>query len=203
MGTIIDEINEKIEKWRDLDEALWKEIAERGQLDGETYEGWRCRYYDDAIEIHGGEKDKVVILAVPEAVRVAEFIIGLCTEAENTPRPSSGVLAEISVERAHQIVGGFSAGRDDAQRDGQLIRTAAAYSLSTITPSASEIVVNKSRVDGVVKNTLMHPRRIAEAFWSGADLFPRPCPRRDLIRATALLVAEIERRDRAQAKGGQ
>jgi len=85
-------------------------------------------------------------------------------------------IEEVAAERARQrLEEGWTSEHDDSHDDGVLARAAACYALNAT---------------GIV----------ADVFWPFARRWWKPkSPRRDLIRAAALLVAEIERMDRATA----
>jgi hypothetical protein len=84
-----------------------------------------------------------------------------------------GIINEISAERNRQIlVEGYTIGSDDEDTEGQLALAAASYALHAA-----------GRAD--------IPWPWSMKYWKPKD------PRRDLIRAGALIVAEIERLDRA------
>jgi hypothetical protein len=88
-------------------------------------------------------------------------------------------IQDIAAERARQIaVEGWDAAHDDAHKNGALAMAAASY--------AAEAA-----------DTLRGQARIAKAIWPWAWSWWKPAdPRRDLVRAGALIVAEIERLDR-------
>jgi hypothetical protein len=88
-------------------------------------------------------------------------------------------LDDIATERARQIaVEGWDAAHDDAHKNGALAMAAASY--------AAEAA-----------DTLRGQARIAQAIWPWAWKWWKPKnPRHDLVRAGALIVAEIERLDR-------
>ncbi len=90
-------------------------------------------------------------------------------------------LIDINAERGRQIVQERHSPEDDLQyTNGQLARAAACYALS----SAS--------VFGIYSR--------AEALWPWPPIWFKPKnPRRDLVRAGALILAEIERLDRKEA----
>jgi hypothetical protein len=91
------------------------------------------------------------------------------------------VLEEIAAERLRQSQAeGGTPQQDDTYRDGQLAGAAACYALTSVKHWA-------------VAHTI-------PTFWPWAKAWWKPKnPRRDLIRAAALIVAEIERIDRAVA----
>ena len=98
-----------------------------------------------------------------------------------------GVIGEIAAERRRQIdAEGWSAEHDDQHKTGELARAAACYALHV--------------------GWLQHPRATGwpqhpPGAWPWDDIWWKPRdPRRDLIRAAALIVAEIERLDRTAAQ---
>lgn len=101
----------------------------------------------------------------------------------------SAVLAEVLRERQRQIeVEGWTAEHDDDHNDGELAQAAASYAYPVF------LTFNK---DGKpVRN--LEPVTWPEdwnGWWKPKDR------RRDLIRAAALIVAELERLDRLAGKG--
>lgn len=107
--------------------------------------------------------------AVPDSVREA---------AQINPRGTYGVLMEVARERAKQISKGFDASQDDLYTTDELPRAAIVYAL---------------KGNGV---ETMLGRKIYP--WN-KQTFKDDGPRANLIKAAALLVAEIERLDRANA----
>lgn len=93
-----------------------------------------------------------------------------------TEPPAKGICREIRDERYRQVdVEGFDAQRDDEYDDGFLSRCAAAYA-----------------VEGIVWS------HIPTTLWPFDGWHYKPTTRRrNLIKAAALIVAEIERLDRA------
>lgn len=89
---------------------------------------------------------------------------------------TSRVLSEIAEERRRQVEEeGWTPDHDDCHVDGELGEAAAAYAAIH---------------DG------------ADTLWPFSDeWFKRTTRRRDLIKAGALIVAEIERLDRFEARG--
>jgi hypothetical protein len=96
------------------------------------------------------------------------------------------VLFDIIAERNRQSdVEGFYVERDDKYINGELARAAAAYALPAGFPVGTE--------SG--KKILRKP------IWPWDRSWYKPTtPRRDLIKAAALIIAELERLDRAEAK---
>ncbi|WP_306049294.1 hypothetical protein [Oceaniradius stylonematis] len=93
------------------------------------------------------------------------------------------VIDEISAERQRQISEeGWSPEHDDQHDTGELGRAAACYALASA-GSRSPVW------------------RIIEQLWPWAFEWWKPTdPRRDLVKAGALIVAEIERLDRLAAR---
>lgn len=91
-------------------------------------------------------------------------------------------LDDIGAERRRQMAGeGFSPSRDDGYRNGQLARAAAAYASFAGLPDSWRVT---------------YPG--APGLWPWSLEWWKPKSRRDdLVRAGALIVAEIERLDRA------
>lgn len=88
--------------------------------------------------------------------------------------PSERVAAELVAERRRQIEAeGWTPYHDDEHGNGELARAAACYALG----------------------------KILNGYWPWSPRWWKPKDRRrDLIRAGALIVAEIERLDRASAQ---
>lgn len=105
---------------------------------------------------------------------------------------TSHVLAEIGDERTRQLVSeGYDHQHDDAYDSFELARAASVLTTYASLPETDRWVATR------------HGPRLygAELIWPW-DLahFKLVDPRRDLIKAAALIVAEIERIDRAAAK---
>ncbi|MEI2299304.1 hypothetical protein [Ensifer sp. MJa1] len=97
---------------------------------------------------------------------------------------------DVLAERERQMaVEGWSIGHDDAYLDGELAEAAAAYALGSYRLAVS------ARVKGQPHDTT-HYRTI----WPWSLEWWKPTERRrDLVKAGALIIAEIERIDRIQA----
>ena len=95
------------------------------------------------------------------------------------------VAAEIVAERdRQQAVEGWTPEHDDAHADGELAEAATCYAASSIAWIANRIPSDP-----------LWNWPWSRAWWKPKDA------RRDLIRAAALIVAEIERLDRAALRG--
>lgn len=97
----------------------------------------------------------------------------------------SKALDDISAERARQLAEeGWSPIHDDAHRYGEMAGAAACYVLNSV----------RIRNDRLAERT----REFVKDLWPWAQHWWKPKDRRrDLVRAGALIVAEIERLDRA------
>jgi len=106
------------------------------------------------------------------------------------PRPLSRAELDVIEERERQVsVEGWTPEHDDQHRDGAMARAAAAYCLG-------QCELTGRVQDG--KRFLMWRSTIwpwSAEWWKPKDR------RRDLVRAGALILAEIERLDRAAARG--
>ncbi|MDE2107454.1 MAG: hypothetical protein KGL39_60220 [Patescibacteria group bacterium] len=105
-------------------------------------------------------------------------------------------IDEIAAERKRQIeIEGWSVHHDDQHHDGSLSGAAACYAAhaSAYQRVASDVNLETYRS--------IEPRNSIDQFgWPWAIKWWKPKdPRRDLVRAGALIVAEIERLDRLQS----
>lgn len=112
---------------------------------------------------------------------------------------TSEVLADVRAERVRQMhVEGWTEEHDDQHAAGEMARAAACYALAAVDtkPLCATLGANfaGNTVWGgqVALTTLLWPW--AAKWWKPKDR------RRDLVRAAALIVAEIERLDRAAGK---
>jgi len=156
---------------------------------------WRTAIYDALTEWHDpprdGETPKAAlrrlvhteILAVLDPA-VSRPAADLVTQARRDAL--IGPLSDIANERQRQQQEeGWTVRHDDMHTHGELARAAACYALHTTAagdPSPSEIVF------------------VCNQYWPWDYHWWKPRDaRRDLIRAAALILAEIERLDRAAA----
>ena len=99
--------------------------------------------------------------------------------AERDAEMHSGPLADIAAERDRQISAeDWTPEHDDAHGQGELAKAASCYALSS---TAHPYALDKQLL----------------RVWPWADGWKPKSPRADLVRAGALIVAEIERLDRA------
>lgn len=104
---------------------------------------------------------------------------------ENRPTPAIQALHDVMAERHRQMMfEGWTAKHDDDHDDGALAVAAACYALA----DAKGPQVSTVKIDGLWQWTGWATR-----WWKPKD------KRRNLIRAAALLLAEIERIDRTTA----
>lgn len=95
-------------------------------------------------------------------------------------------IEDIAAERKRQIeVEGWSAEHDDKHDFGEIANAAAAYAMK---PRTRQIIVSPYAMDTILDRLWPWARE----WWKPKDR------RRDLVRAGALIVAEIERLDRAE-----
>lgn len=101
----------------------------------------------------------------------------------------SNIIAEIADERLRQVQEeGWSPEHDDEHAGGEMADAAACYAASSV--SLKREVVFRGERMGVWRNVWP----FAHSWWKPKSR------RRDLVRAAALIVAEIERIDRASAE---
>jgi hypothetical protein len=110
------------------------------------------------------------------------------------------VIDEIAAERLRQTEAeGWSAEHDDEHNRGELAAAAGCYALVSTWDSGAMFAT-------VSRQPTQHGANFgwvsaSTVFWPWAREWWKPTvPRRNLIKAAALLVAEIERIDRATAK---
>jgi len=98
-------------------------------------------------------------------------------------------IEDIAAERKRQIeVEGWTAEHDDGHWDGEMARAAASYALNAGLPTR-------------FFSLAVALRGFLSAMWPWDFKWWKPStPRRDLVKAGALIVAEIERIDRAAAR---
>jgi hypothetical protein len=94
------------------------------------------------------------------------------------------VIAEVTAARNHQVRSCFDTSHDDQHTDGELATGAAAYALDGWMKSG-----------GVILETAQ-----AGTLWPWADYWKPRTHRENCVRAAAMLIAEIERIDRAAEK---
>lgn len=104
----------------------------------------------------------------------------------NPPSTGNPVVDEVAAERRRQIAKeGWDTYHDDAHNDASLAKAAACYALGTTSLTGLS--------GGNRWRRMIWPRSWAIRWW-------KPKTRRyDLIRAAAMLVAEVERLDRASS----
>jgi hypothetical protein len=98
------------------------------------------------------------------------------------------VIDEIAAERRRQIESeGWTPEHDDVHQNGELAAAAGCYAMHASQPASAQV-----------------PSGYAPQDWPWDAVWWKPkSRRRDLIRAAALIVAEIERLDRAPGTAGE
>lgn len=110
-----------------------------------------------------------------------------------TSHGRSSVIDEIAAERRRQIeVEGWTTKHDDNHRDGELPLAASAYCRHAALFEATSPDVSLAVYQAAPPP--WWPANWSRKWWKPKD------PHRDLVRAAALIVAEIERLERAFAK---
>ena len=107
---------------------------------------------------------------------------------EGMPGMSAGAADVLAERRRQQTDEGWTRPHDDAHSDGSLAAAAAVYAM---TGSQPELRISQADYNATLK-----------ALWPiswDRGWFKRKDSRRDLVRAGALIIAEIERLDRAKA----
>ncbi|MFA5824777.1 MAG: hypothetical protein WC825_02260 [Gallionellaceae bacterium] len=94
-------------------------------------------------------------------------------------------IEDVLAERQRQIQQeGWSATHDDEHDSGDLCCAGSAYALNA-----------GCQINPYMQQSLEHPPAMWPAAWDRSWWKPKD-PRRDLVRAAALIIAEIERMDR-------
>lgn len=131
--------------------------------------------------------------AIGQAYGVSAEVVELIAKAalyhDHRPRMPQATI-DVLMERSRQIHReGWTEANDDEHTDGSLAKAAAAYSVVAI-----PVAANWPTAD-------IQPT--ARRLWPWAFTWFKPTDaRRNLVKAGALILAEIERLDRASAKGG-
>lgn len=117
-------------------------------------------------------------------------------------KPHEYVILEVARERERQMEAeGWTPEHDDTHNEGEMARAAASYAyVSRLNATVREIgsmpsTFNRNYPEWVNVKTIA---RMWPWDWKW---FKPTTPRRDLIKAAALIIAEIERLDRAASPG--
>lgn len=118
--------------------------------------------------------------------------------AADVPPDFQHIIEQIAAERQRQIHGeGFDLAHDDEYRDFQLARAGAAYA------ACATLTEDRRRMFDDPRECI-HSKEVGAicALWPWSVNWFKPThPRRDLIKAAALLVAQIGVLDRAKRRG--
>jgi len=103
----------------------------------------------------------------------------------------SKAINDVLAERERQInVKGYSTDHDDSYEQNELPRAAAEY---------TNQVIGRGWI--FERHPDLYRSEVASDFWPWDACYWNPkSPREDLVRAAAILIAEIERLDRKEAK---
>lgn len=108
--------------------------------------------------------------------------------------PFDVILSDVRAERQRQIAAGYGPEHDDQHTEAQLAQAAATYALAAAAALQAGIEA---------ETDIRRLQQAAEGAWPWwrngqyPPAFDRATPRERLIQAAALLLAEIEREDRA------
>jgi len=126
-----------------------------------------------------------------DAMEMAEQEFRAALESALPKKAAADVLAE----RQRQISAeGWTAKHDDQHSDGSMALAAACYALNAAVWADRPKAIPQSDYVRLANPGYRWPW--AEKWWKPKS------QRQDLVRAAALLLAEIDRLDRAEAKGG-
>jgi hypothetical protein len=125
---------------------------------------------------------------VADLIRDREYdeheVVSIIRRHRQAHQPDSA-LADVATERKRQIeIEGWTPEHDDEHDDTQLAGAAACYALATVAHWAARPAIAQ-----------LWP-------WDASWWKPADDPRRNLVKAGALILAEIERLDRITALGG-
>lgn len=135
---------------------------------------------------------------VPEKDRAEKLQLIACEALSAAPRPRSAAAADVLAERLRQVEAeGWTSEHDDAHSDRSMALAGACYAMfaaagdraraSTEMPAG--LTVHSKRIEGWAAWLEIWPWE--RSWWKPTDR------RRDLVKAAALIIAEIERLDRA------
>lgn len=159
--------------------------------------GWKC-----------GQENKPQYMAqaaANAACSAIDALAGLPTAAERAAAPRGearmpGIFmlaawVDVIAERQRQVSAeGWTPAHDDEHDEGELSYAAAGYAVS----ASDAIQAVKCEFDGPGQPTIDDPVSICHGTpWPAGWEFRAAPPRRMLVKAAALLLAEIERIDRA------
>jgi len=115
--------------------------------------------------------------------RTVEGGIGVSDVSGKTEAGAELIVGEVLAERMRQIDIGYDAEHDDQHMSGEIARAAACYAVHP-----------QVRLFGI--DRLQVPTQVWPYRWEFA---PESATRDNLIKAAAMLIAEVERLDRAKA----
>lgn len=151
-------------------------------------EGLAFQHPSGFTEIDRGENDEGDIYSVAVRAKTVFAQLLLCADSTfaHDSSPHTRAYADVYRERMRQLsTEGFSRERDDGYQKGELAAAAGTYALHAHDDHPSMMVG-------------------APAWWPWITKWWKPStdPRRNLVKAGALILAEIERLDRAATQRG-
>lgn len=162
--------------------------------DPETYiAGLSFEHPQGFTEIDRGENEdgEIYSLAVRAKTVFAQLLLCADSEFAGPNSPYSSAYMPVYRERMRQIsTEGFSREHDDQWEQAELNHAASSYCL---------IASLQARFGSIPD---LHKHRSGEWPWAPKWWKPSPDPRRNLVKAGALILAEIERLDRIAARQG-
>ena len=148
--------------------------------------------YAAADKLQAGDP---VLIAIGNAIQHLQAITPPTPIAPNSAelKAESAAIRDVLAERKRQIsVKGWTAEHDDTHNDGQMAMAAAYYAAHTVNTNHMPQYV-KEAINGMLSFCWPWSRK----WWKPST------PRRNLVKAGALIIAEIERIDRATEKEKQ
>lgn len=112
-------------------------------------------------------------------------------------------LVDVLAERQRQVlVEGFTAQHDDSHGAGEIALAAACYAAHSACWQARQYTLREGGGGGALRHRLLSAQEFVGRMWPWSQASWRPADdRRNLVRAAALLLAEIERLDRRDDRG--
>lgn len=167
-------------------------------VDTEILDGEITQISNDFSETYylDGEQEEELEMLVAKAMKLGELYERKKWQAAKAQAvPEGFAIKDVINERQRQISHEFySTEHDDEYKSNELLRAAVCY---------AENVLSRGWIHRSSPNSGIYQSEEVPDFWPWDQDFWKPkSPRKDLVRAAALLIAEIERIDRAQEQKG-